>query len=57
MTKKYAAELAEKIDIFKKKTKTKKNVFLTLLAANGAKKNEHYLSIVTNQIELEDLFL
>jgi hypothetical protein len=55
--KEYAKQLSEKINIFKEKTKTKKNIFLTLLTANGAKKNEHYLSIVTNQIALEDLFL
>jgi uncharacterized protein len=57
ITKEYAQQLLNKISIFKATTKTKKNVFLTFLSANGVKKNEHYLSVVTNQIGLEDLFL
>lgn len=57
LTKSYAAQLEEKISIFKAKTKTKKNVFLTMVSAYGVKKNEYYLSTVTNQIFIEDLFL
>ncbi len=56
ITKDYAQKLSEKIAIFKENTKTKKNIFLTLLTANGVKKNQHYLNVVTNQLNLEDLF-
>ena len=56
INKNYAQQLNEKISIFKEKTKLKKNVFLTLLTANGAKKNEYYLSTITNELTIEDLF-
>ena len=56
INKNYAQQLNEKVSIFKEKTKLKKNVFLTLLTANGAKKNEYYLSTITNELVLEDLF-
>jgi uncharacterized protein len=55
MTKKYANDMQNKVAIFKEKSKTKKNVFTTLLTANGTKKNEYYLSSITNELRLEDL--
>jgi hypothetical protein len=57
MTKDYAQEINEKIGLFKEKTANKKNVFVTLLTANGAKRNEYYLSTITNEIFLDDLFI
>lgn len=56
INKNYAQQLNEKVSIFKEKTKLKKNIFLTLLTANGAKKNEYYLSTITNELMLADLF-
>ncbi len=56
VTKDYAAQLQQKVAIFKQHTRTRKNVFVTLLTAAGAVKNMHYLSVVTNGLELEDLF-
>lgn len=56
MSKAYAAQLQSKANIFKEKTRTQKNVFITLLTAAGTRKNEHYLSVVTNALELSDLF-
>lgn len=56
VTKSYAEQLRQKIQIFKTNTRTKKNVFLTLLSIYGAKKNEYYLSVVTNQLEVGVLF-
>jgi hypothetical protein len=56
ITKTYATQLLEKIEIFKTKTRTKKNVFLTIVSAYGVKKNEYYLNVITNQLLLEDLF-
>ena len=57
MTKKYADEMQHKVSVFKEKTKTRKSVFTTLLTANGVKKNEYYLSAITNELKIEDLFL
>lgn len=56
ITKQYAAQLREKVQIFKTATKTKKNIFLTMLTIYGTKINDHYLSIITNQLTIEDLF-
>lgn len=57
MTKLQATQIKERMYLFKDKIKSKKNIFITLLTANGAKKNEHYLSCVTNELKLRDLFL
>jgi uncharacterized protein len=45
-----------KATIFKEKTRSKKNVFITMLTVFGVKKNEHYLMSVTNQLLIDDLF-
>jgi hypothetical protein len=52
----YAQELREKVAIFKEQTRTRKSIFVTMLSAFGVKKNEHYLSVVTNQLLIDDLF-
>jgi hypothetical protein len=56
ITQEYEKQLRRKSFIFKEKTRTRKNVFITMLSVFGVKKNEYYLSTVTNQILLEDLF-
>jgi uncharacterized protein len=56
MTAPEAAALRKRIQVFKTHTGTRKNIFLTLLTVFGAAKNPHYLSIVTNQLTVEDLF-
>jgi len=57
ITKSYAAQLREKIQLFKKATNTKKNLFPTMLTIYGTKINAHYLGIVTSQLTIEDLFV
>ena len=52
----YARQLLHKVTIFQEQTSLKKNVFVTLLTVFGAKKNEHYLTAVTNQLVIDDLF-
>ncbi len=52
----YARQLLHKVTIFQEQTSLKKNVFVTLLTVFGAKKNEHYLTAVTNQLLIDDLF-
>lgn len=56
INKNYAAQLRQKIQIFKEQTKTKKNVFLTMLTVYGVKKNKYYLEVVSNQLLIKDLF-
>ncbi len=56
ITKSYNEQLRERLNIFKSKNKTQKNIFITLLALNGVKKNEYYLNIITNEIAVEELF-
>lgn len=56
INKKYAEELQHKVTLFKKKTRTNKNVFITMLTANGVKNNEYFLSVITNELNLSDLF-
>lgn len=56
MSKSYANQLNERMHLFIQKTKSRKNVFITLLTANGSKKNEHYLSTITNELTINDLF-
>lgn len=55
ITKSYAEQLHQKIAIFKEKTKTKKNIFVTMLTVAGIKKNEYYLSAITNELQIKDL--
>lgn len=57
MNEQEANRLRKSISVFQSQTATKKNIFLTLLTPYGAVKNPHYLSIVTNQLTAEDLFL
>lgn len=54
--KNYAAALRTKRRIFVEKTGTRKSVFFTLLTTFGAKKNEHYLGIIQNQVTMDALF-
>jgi uncharacterized protein len=54
--KRYAPELDSKVNVFRKETKTKSNVFLTMITTYGIQKNEYYLGRVQNEIVIEDLF-
>jgi uncharacterized protein len=56
ISKEYEQELREKVAIFREQTNTRKSIFVTMLSAFGVKKNEHYLSVVTNQLLIDDLF-
>lgn len=50
LTKKEAENLNRRVNSFLQKTNTKKSVFVTLLTMFGAEKNEHFLSLITNEI-------
>jgi len=57
VTKAYADTLRQKRAIFKAVTKTKKQIFYVLIAAQGVVSNAHSLSIFTNNLTLDDLFI
>ena len=56
INKDYAAKLRKKIDVFKKVTKTKNSVFLTMITTYGIDDNQYAKSLVQNDITMADLF-
>jgi AAA+ ATPase superfamily predicted ATPase len=52
----YGRQLLHKATIFQERTRLKKNIFITMLTVFGVKKNEHYLTSVTNQLLIDELF-
>ncbi|MDN3507260.1 MAG: ATP-binding protein [Simkaniaceae bacterium] len=54
--KSYAQELYNKIDVFRKQTRTQKQFFLSMITAFGVKENMYSEEMVTNQIHLDDIF-
>lgn len=54
--KEYAQKLRKRIAIFKKKTRTKKQLFLALISANGLTKSMYLEDMVSGMVKLEDLF-
>ncbi|RMG18278.1 MAG: ATP-binding protein [Bacteroidetes bacterium] len=56
LTKAYARQLRERIDLFKRLSKTRHIVFLTLITPFGLRHNMHSLGLVDNVLTLDDLF-
>jgi hypothetical protein len=56
LSKSYAADLRNKITIFKEITETRKQVFLSLLTTFGLKHNEHSLGLIDNALTMDILF-
>ncbi len=54
--KSYAERLNKKIEVFKDKTGTKKEIFLTFVSANGLKKTIYSEAMVSGLVTLDDLF-
>ncbi len=54
--KSYSETLRNKIAAFKRETKTRKSVFLTMITTFGTKKNKYYMGMVQNEVVMEDLF-
>jgi hypothetical protein len=54
--KSYATELEAKLEIFAKKTKTKKTLFLTMITTYGIKENEHSGRLVQKSLSMDVLF-
>ena len=56
ISKKYGEELKTKLTTFKKKTKTRKTLFLTMITAFGVYQNKHSISLVQQSIDMTALF-
>ena len=56
ITKEYAMKLEQKLEIFKKITRTSKQLFLVFISANGIKSNQYSEKLVTKVITIDDLF-
>ncbi len=54
--KRYAEILQRKIDTFVATTRTQKQIFLSIISANGLKKNQYSEDLITHALTLEDLF-
>jgi hypothetical protein len=52
----YAANLKRKIDVFKEKTRTKKQIFFNMVSANNIKKTIYSEDMINGVVTLEDLF-
>ncbi len=55
--KKYAAALLQKKHIFKTATKTRKQLFITLITTTALQQNEHSLGLIDQQWNLDHLFV
>lgn len=52
----YAEKLRKKIDVFQKITRSKKQIFLTFISANGLKETMYSKEVIDSFINLRDLF-
>jgi uncharacterized protein len=52
----YSQNLLKKMEVFRKHTRTKKQIFLSMITTMGLKPTMYSEEIVTNQVILEDLF-
>lgn len=56
ITQAYAAQLAQKINVFKEVTGTRKSVFLTMLTTFGLQANAYTAALVQQSLEMDVLF-
>jgi hypothetical protein len=54
--KQYAQILLQKMEVFKKQTRTRKNIFMAMIAASGLKDTMYSEEIVQGVVTLDDLF-
>ena len=55
ITKQYATELGDKIDIFREQLGIKKEIHLAIISSCGLVQNEYVEQLVTNELTLEDI--
>jgi len=56
VTKGYAKELEQKINIFRDRTKTRKTLFLTMVTTYGVKNARNYPGLIQNEVNMKALF-
>jgi len=56
ISKSYADALSSKVNVFKEKTKTTKNIFTTIITTYGISKNKYSLQHIQNELTMNDLF-
>lgn len=54
--KRYAAEIENKIKVFKTQTKTKKSIFPTMITTYGVAENNYYSGLIQAEVLMKDLF-
>ena len=54
--KKYAAELDNKMKVFREQAKTRKTLFATMITTYGTRHNDHYTGRVQAEAVMQDLF-
>jgi AAA+ ATPase superfamily predicted ATPase len=54
--KEYLNKLKQKIDVFKRVTRTSKQIFLSIISANGLKQSKYNENLVDSIVKLEDFF-
>jgi len=52
----YSKALLKKIEVFKKQTKSKKQIFLSMITTYGLKETMYSEEMVESEVVLEDLF-
>ncbi len=57
LDKKYAAVLLQKKQLFKEETKTRKQLFITLISSMGITGNENSIGLIDQQLNLDHLFI
>jgi len=55
--KNYYLNLKNKISELQKETKTKKNIFITMITTHGVKENEYSIELIENKIDINKLFM
>lgn len=56
INKEFAGNLENKIQVFKERTKTTKQIFITLISANGIKPTMYSKKLISSVVTLDDLF-
>ncbi|MCK4608561.1 MAG: AAA family ATPase, partial [Gammaproteobacteria bacterium] len=54
--KKYAQDLLRKVDVFRKQSRTNKQIFITMISASGLKPTMYSEELITGVVKLDDLF-
>lgn len=56
MTKGYAKELENKLNVFRDHTKTRKTLFLTMVTTYGVRNSKSYTGLIQNEVTMDALF-